>query len=113
MSVLTRRSLLAGAAGLTVAGGLFGIGGLARSAVSTPPAAADALRIGYLPITDAAPLLIAHSAGLYPAGAVSSARPVLFRSWAALAEAFITGQVDIVHLLMPMAVQLRYTGRWS
>ncbi|CRZ15985.1 ABC transporter substrate-binding protein [Mycolicibacterium neworleansense] len=103
MTVLTRRSLLAGAAGLTAAGGLFGIGGLAHSAVSGAPGAKDALRVGYLPITDAAPLLMAHSAGLYPA------RPVLFRSWAALAEAFITRQVDVVHLLMPMAVQLRYT----
>lgn len=104
MTVLTRRSLLAGAAGLTAAGGLFGIGGLARSAVSDPQAATGALRVGYLPITDAAPLLIAHGAGLMDTG-----RPVLFRSWAALAEAFITRQVDIVHLLMPMAVQLRYT----
>ena len=34
---------------------------------------------------------------------------MLFRSWPALAEAFVTGQVDVVHLLMPMAVQLRYT----
>lgn len=109
MTVLTRRSLLAGAAGLTAAGGLFGLGGLAHSAVSSAPGDEGALRVGYLPITDAAPLLMAHSAGLYPAGAVSSARPVLFRSWAALAEAFITRQVDVVHLLMPMAVQLRYT----
>lgn len=107
--MLTRRSLLAGAAGLTAAGGLFGLGGLAHSAVSSAPGDEGALRVGYLPITDAAPLLMAHSAGLYPAGAVSSARPVLFRSWAALAEAFITRQVDVVHLLMPMAVQLRYT----
>lgn len=103
MTVLSRRSLLTGAAGLTAAGGLFGIGGLAHSAVSGAPGAEGALRVGYLPITDAAPLLIAHGAGLYPA------RPVLFRSWAALAEAFVTRQVDVVHLLMPMAVQLRYT----
>ncbi|MFV8051897.1 ABC transporter substrate-binding protein [Mycobacterium sp. 48b] len=109
MTALTRRSLLTGAAGLTAAGGLFGIGGLAHSAVISPPGAEGALRVGYLPITDAAPLLVAHSAGLYPARVVSSSRPVLFRSWAALAEAFITRQVDIVHLLMPMAIQLRYT----
>ncbi|WP_454787880.1 ABC transporter substrate-binding protein [Mycolicibacterium lutetiense] len=109
MTLVTRRSLLAGAAGLTAAGGLFGIGGLARSAVNSPQGAEGPLRVGYLPITDAAPLLVAHSAGLYPAGVVTSARPVLFRSWAALAEAFITRQVDIAHLLMPMAVQLRYT----
>jgi NitT/TauT family transport system substrate-binding protein len=68
-------------------------------------AAAGPLRVGYLPITDAAPLLMAHSAGLYPAGV---GRPVLFRSWAALGEAFLNRQLDVVHLLMPMAVQLRY-----
>lgn len=34
-------------------------------------------------------------------------KPVLFRSWAALGEAF-DRQLDVVHLLMPMAVQLRY-----
>jgi NitT/TauT family transport system substrate-binding protein len=37
------------------------------------------------------------------------AKPVLFRGWASLAEAFITRQVDVVHLLMPLAVQLRYS----
>ncbi|MCP2626449.1 ABC transporter substrate-binding protein [Mycolicibacterium smegmatis] len=109
MTALTRRALLAGAGGLTAAGGLFGLGGLAHSALFSAPDAGGALRVGYLPITDAAPLLIAHSAGLYPAWAVSTSRPVLFRSWAALAEAFISRQIDIAHLLMPMAVQLRYT----
>ena len=59
MTVLTRRSLLAGAAGLTAAGGLFGLGGLAHSAVSSAPGDEGALRVGYLPITDAAPLLMA------------------------------------------------------
>ncbi len=106
---ISRRHLLAITGGLATAGGLFGVAGLARSAVETPTRPGAQLRVGYLPITDAAPLLIAHSAGLYPTNAVSSARPVMFRSWAALAEAFITRQVDIVHLLMPMAVQLRYS----
>ena len=109
MTALTRRRLLIGGAAAAAAGGAFGIGDLARSA--TVGRAADTggpLRIGYLPITDAAPLLLAHSAALYPAGLVSSAKPVLFRSWAALGEAFVTGKVDVVHLLMPMAVQLRY-----
>ena len=107
--LLSRRQLLAVTGGVAATGGLFGVAGLARSAVETPTHPGAQLRVGYLPITDAAPLLIAHSAGLYPPDAVSSARPVLFRSWAALAEAFITRQVDIVHLLMPMAVQLRYS----
>ncbi|KAA0112029.1 ABC transporter substrate-binding protein [Mycolicibacterium sp. P1-5] len=108
MSGLSRRRLLTGAAGLAATGGLLGIADLTRSATTNAANVTGQLRVGYLPITDAAPLLIAHSAALYPAGVVSSAKPVLFRSWAALAEAFISRQVDVVHLLMPMAVQLRY-----
>ncbi|SKX87359.1 Putative sulfonate ABC transporter, periplasmic protein [Mycobacteroides abscessus subsp. bolletii] len=102
-----RRTVLAGAAGITAAAGLFGAAGLIRAAGSDATNATGRLRIGYLPITDAAPLLLAHSAGLYPAGTVSAAKPVLFRSWAALAEAFLARQIDVAHLLMPMAIQLR------
>lgn len=96
-----RQALIAAAA---AAGGAFGLADLAHSA-TTDAAAGGPLRVGYLPITDAAPLLLAHSAGLYPAGV---GKPVLFRSWAALGEAFLNRQLDVVHLLMPMAVQLRY-----
>ncbi|MEN4447916.1 ABC transporter substrate-binding protein [Mycobacterium sp. SMC-21] len=96
-----RHALIAAAA---AAGGAFGLADLAHSA-TTDSAAGGPLRVGYLPITDAAPLLMAHSAGLYPAGV---GKPVLFRSWAALGEAFLNRQLDVVHLLMPMAVQLRY-----
>lgn len=96
-----RQALIAAAA---AAGGAFGLADLAHSA-TTDSTAGGPLRVGYLPITDAAPLLLAHSAGLYPAGV---GKPVLFRSWAALGEAFLNRQLDVVHLLMPMAVQLRY-----
>ncbi|OBH04566.1 ABC transporter substrate-binding protein [Mycobacterium sp. E2699] len=106
--VVSRRQLLAGAVGLAGAGGLLGLADLARAAATDPTNGTGRLRVGYLPITDAAPLLIAHAAGLYPRGVVSSARPVLFRSWASLAEAFVSRQIDVAHLLMPMAVQLRY-----
>lgn len=102
-SVLSRRQALLTA--VAAAGGAFGLADLARAAV-TDTATSGPLRVGYLPITDAAPLLIAHAAGLYPAG---SPKPVLFRSWSSLAEAFLNRQVDVVHLLMPMAVQLRYS----
>jgi NitT/TauT family transport system substrate-binding protein len=108
-AALSRRTLLGAGVGLAAAGGLFGVADLARSAITDPAGNGPRLRIGYLPITDAAPLLMAHAAGLYPPGSVSAAKPVLFRSWAALAEAFITRQVDVAHLLMPMAIQLRYT----
>jgi NitT/TauT family transport system substrate-binding protein len=77
---------------------------LARAA-----AAAEApLRIGYLPITDATPLLVAHGKGLFEAEGVAVDRPVLLRSWAQLIEAFIADQVDVVHLLSPMTIWARY-----
>lgn len=106
--VLSRRSLLAAGAALAAAGGVAGVADLARAASIDRTNTSGQLRIGYLPITDAAPLLIAHAAGLYQPGVVSSAKPVLFRSWASLAEAFVTRQVDAVHMLMPMAIQLRF-----
>ncbi|MFC8529757.1 ABC transporter substrate-binding protein [Nocardia sp. NPDC057227] len=105
---LSRRALLCGCAGLVAAGGIAGVADLARAAGTDRTNTGGTLRIGYLPITDAAPLLVAHGANTVAAGTVDSAKPVLFRSWAALAEAFLTRQVDVVHLLMPLAVQLRY-----
>jgi NitT/TauT family transport system substrate-binding protein len=83
----------------------------------TSPAGADGadpgdprLRVGYLPITDATPLLAAHGLGLYEDQGLEVARPTLLRSWAQVAEAFQSRQVDLVHLLMPMAVQLRFAS---
>jgi NitT/TauT family transport system substrate-binding protein len=105
---LPRRSLLRGAVAVAAAGGLAGVADLANAASIDRANTSGQLRIGYLPITDAAPLLIAHAAGLYQPGVVSSAKPVLFRSWASLAEAFVTRQVDAVHMLMPTAIQLRF-----
>lgn len=66
------------------------------------------VRIGYLPITDAAPLLLAHARGLYAEEGLTVDRPTLFRGWSQIAEAFQAGQVDVVHLLMPMTVWLRF-----
>ena len=69
------------------------------------------VRIGYLPITDAAPLLVAHGRGLFQAEGVQAEAPRLFRSWAQLVEAFIAGQVNVVHLLSPMTVWSRFGGK--
>ena len=73
---------------------------------------ADApLRIGYLPITDATPLLVAHAKGMFEAEGVRVEKPVLFRSWAQIAEAFIAGQVNAVHLLSPITVWARFGSK--
>lgn len=78
----------------------------ARSARAAQPNAP--LRIGYLPITDATPLLVAHNNGLFEQQGIQVEKPRLFRSWAQLVEAFLSGQVNAVHLLSPMTIWARY-----
>jgi len=68
----------------------------------------DPVRIGYLPITDASPLLVAHGRKLFEAQGLEVEAPRLFRSWAQIVEAFMAGQVNVVHLLSPMTVWSRY-----
>lgn len=46
---------------------------------------ANRAAIGYLPITDATPLLLAHAQGLYAAEGLEAGRPTLFRGWSQLA----------------------------
>lgn len=101
MSRLDRRSFLLGTAAV----------GLAACAPSLAPAAPaeqdQPVKIGYLPITDASALLIAHARDLYAAQGLQ-AEPVLFRGWSQIAEAFMARQVNVAHLLMPMTVWMRY-----
>ncbi len=66
------------------------------------------LRVGYLPITDATPLLLAHAQGLYAAEGLAPEKPTLFRGWSQIAEAFQARQVDVAHLLMPTVVWMRF-----
>jgi NMT1-like family len=68
------------------------------------------VRIGYLPITDA-PLLVAHHNKTYEAQGLTVEPPRMFRSWVQLVEAFISGQVNVVHLLSPITVWARYGSK--
>jgi NitT/TauT family transport system substrate-binding protein len=108
---LGRRALLRGGVALGAAAGIGGIAGIADLVTAKRPTAkiGTAPRIGYLPITDAAPLLIAHAQQRFTAAGVEVPKPVMFRGWESLAQAFVAGEVDIVHLLMPFAMQLRYS----
>jgi NitT/TauT family transport system substrate-binding protein len=116
------RILGVGAAGLAGAA-LLGCGSQGGSESSSPPASKAAipaatppagppeqktLRIGHLPITDASPLLIAHANDIYKQYGLEPERPTLFRAWNQIAEAFQARQVDVVHLLMPMAISLKF-----
>ncbi|HEY9752216.1 MAG TPA: ABC transporter substrate-binding protein, partial [Coleofasciculaceae cyanobacterium] len=77
---------------------------------ATQPSPADdqPVKIGYLPITDAAPLLVAHARKLYEAEGLTVEQPRLFRSWAQIVEAFLARQVNVIHVLMPVTVWIRY-----
>ena len=85
--------------------------GALPSAAGTSAPLGRPLRIGYLPITDAAPLLLAKAKGFYQERGLDVDKPTLFRGWSQIAEAFQAGQVDVVHLLMPMAVWLRFSSK--
>ncbi|CAD5109534.1 ABC transporter substrate-binding protein [Zestomonas carbonaria] len=104
----SRRDFLRLGALLTAAGALPLLGSLQARAAAEPDAP---VRIGYLPITDATPLLVAHNNGLFEAEGIKAERPVLLRSWAQVIEAFISGQVNVIHLLSPMTVWARYGSK--
>ncbi|QTA83745.1 Uncharacterized protein dnl_61600 [Desulfonema limicola] len=68
----------------------------------------EILRIGYLPITDAAPIVIAYAKGFYQEEGLQAAPPIRVRSWSTLTESFMTGKFNLTHLLLPIPVWMRY-----
>ncbi|MCC8395380.1 ABC transporter substrate-binding protein [Paraburkholderia sp. MMS20-SJTR3] len=105
---MSRREWLKLASLFTVAGAAPLLRSLDARAAADPDAP---VRIGYLPITDATPLLVAHNNGYFDAAGVQAEKPTLLRSWAQLVEAFLSGQVNVVHLLSPMTVWARYGSK--
>ncbi|GJH35839.1 ABC transporter substrate-binding protein [Paraburkholderia hospita] len=105
---MSRREWLKLASLFTVAGAAPLLNSLDARAAVDPDAP---VRIGYLPITDATPLLVAHNNGYFDAAGIQAEKPTLLRSWAQLVEAFLSGQVNVVHLLSPMTVWARYGSK--
>lgn len=69
------------------------------------------LRVGYLPITDATPLLIAHAKGFFQEEGLKLKKPVRVRSWSALMESFLSGKFNVTHMLLPIPVWMRFKNR--
>lgn len=67
--------------------------------------ARSALRLGYVPLTDAAPLIVADALGLF-ADAGIEVHLSAERSWATLRDKLAFGALEGAHLLAPMAVAL-------
>ncbi|RLK50958.1 NitT/TauT family transport system substrate-binding protein [Alkalispirillum mobile] len=104
-----RRFLLDSLAAGGLAAGL-GMPGL----LSTAAAASkdEVVRIGYLPITDATPLLVAHARGYFEDEGLEVADPELIRGWSPLVEGFARGRYNLVHLLKPIPVWMRYNNHF-
>ncbi|MGB3387771.1 MAG: ABC transporter substrate-binding protein [Pseudaminobacter sp.] len=103
----SRRDLLKLSALLTASGALPFI--RANQARAQDPD--EPVKVGYLPITDATPLLVAHGKGFFENEGLKVEKPVLFRSWSQILEAFLAGQVNVVHLLSPITVWARYGSK--
>lgn len=105
-SLFSRRDFLKLSAMLTASGALPLLN--ARAAFARDKE--EPVRIGYLPITDATPLLVAHGKGMFEQQGLQVEQPIRFRGWSQITEAFLAGQVNVVHLLAPITVWARYNG---
>jgi len=95
---------------------LLAKGGLAALLAGKGIAAAraeddDRVRIGYLPITDSTPLLVAYAKGYFADEGLDAPRPTPLRSWPAIVEGFASHDFNLVHLLKPIPVWMRYNNK--
>jgi len=96
---------------------MMAMGGLAAgmtlpgmSLANTNPPDDEVVRIGYLPITDATALLVAHGMGFFEEEGLKAEKPTLIRGWSPLVEGFAAGKFNLVHLLKPIPVWMRYNN---
>lgn len=84
----------------------------AKAEKAAPEADAELpeVKIGYLPITDSTPLLVAHAMGYFEEEGLKAVKPTLVRGWSPLIEAFTSGKVNLVHFLKPIPVWMRYNN---
>ncbi|MGX7744618.1 ABC transporter substrate-binding protein [Rhodopseudomonas parapalustris] len=106
---ITRRQTL----DMLAAGGLAALGTMLGGFGQSARAADDeVVRIGYLPITDATALLVAHGMGYFKDEGLEAERPTLIRGWSPLVESFAAGKFNLVHLLKPIPVWMRYNNNF-
>jgi NitT/TauT family transport system substrate-binding protein len=77
---------------------------------NTAPPEDEVVRIGYLPITDATALLVAHGMGFFEEEGLKAEKPTLIRGWSPLVEGFTAGKFNLVHLLKPIPIWMRYNN---
>lgn len=70
------------------------------------------VKIGYIPITDSAALLVAHELGFLKDEGIDSVKPKLIRGWSPLVEAFASHQFNLTHMLIPIPIWMRYNNKY-
>jgi NitT/TauT family transport system substrate-binding protein len=70
------------------------------------------LRIGYLPITDATPILIAHYHRYFHEEGLDVARPIKVRRWSTLTESFFSNKFNVTHMLFPIPIWMRFNRKF-
>lgn len=88
--------------------GIAALGGLIPRAYAVDDKFDPVVRIGYLPITDAAALLVAYEKGFLKQQGLDAVRPTLIRSWEQLTEGFESHRFNLTHLLIPVPIWMRY-----
>lgn len=106
----TRRQTLDMMAAGGLAGALSLLPGLSSPAFAAPED--EVVRIGYIPITDATSLLVAHGMGFLKDEGLDAEQPTLIRGWSPLIEAFAAGKFNLVHFLKPIPVWMRYNNKF-
>lgn len=86
----------------------LGLSGMLLPSIGNAKYNKPSFNIGYLPITDATPLLIAHALGYFSQEGLTVERPVMVRSWKVLTESFLTGKFDLTHMLFPIPIWMRF-----
>lgn len=99
--------------GMATAGGLAAAMSLPGQAFAAPEMPDDeVVRIGYLPITDASALLVAHAMGFFEDEGLKVEKPTLIRGWSPLIEGFAAHKFNLVHFLKPIPIWMRYNNNF-
>ncbi|MCL6556527.1 MAG: ABC transporter substrate-binding protein [Burkholderiales bacterium] len=114
-TAVSRRDLLKIAA-LAAAGGLGAMLAAPRASAQQEPRKKKpfdpVIKIGYIPITDAATLLVAHELGFFKREGLESEPPTLIRGWSPLVEAFSAQRFNLSHMLIPLPIYMRYYNKF-
>ncbi|MDG6773745.1 ABC transporter substrate-binding protein [Thiomicrorhabdus sp. ZW0627] len=98
---------------MAAAGGLAAAMSLPMDALASMEMPDDeVVRIGYLPITDASALLVAHAMGYFEDEGLKVEKPTLIRGWSPLIEGFAAKKFNLVHFLKPIPVWMRYNNKF-